>query len=77
MSTTALVKETSRELVQSYILTSARRDWGIYAERFLLRLVEIAQSDVLGLDFKILAWEFSLPWLGDESALCYVLWILF
>ncbi len=45
-------QETSKQLVQSYILTTARRDWGIYAERFLLRLVELAQTDISGMDFK-------------------------
>ena len=46
------VVEVSREVVQSYILTTARRDWGVYAEKFLLRLVELAQNDVEGLKFK-------------------------
>lgn len=46
------IYETSKQLVQSYILTTARRDWGIYAERFLLRLVELAQTDISGMDFK-------------------------
>ena len=35
--------ETSKQVVQSYLLTTAGRDWGVYAEKFLLRLIEIAQ----------------------------------
>lgn len=52
MAKEEIIQETSKQLVQSYILTTARRDWGIYAERFLLRLVELAQTDISGMDFK-------------------------
>lgn len=46
------ILETSKEVVQSYLLTIAGRDWGIYAEKFLLCLIEIAQCDIQGMDFK-------------------------
>lgn len=42
----------SREVVQSYMLTVAGRDWSMYAEKFLLKLVEIAQCDIKGLNFR-------------------------
>ena len=44
--------ETSKQVVQSYLLTTAGRDWGVYAEKFLLRLIEIAQCDIQGMDFR-------------------------
>lgn len=46
------VVETPRMVVQSYILTTARRDWGLYGEKLLLKLVEMAQSEVEGMSFK-------------------------
>ena len=46
------IAETSKEVVQSYLLTTAGRDWGIYAEKFLLKLVEAAQGDIQGMDFR-------------------------
>ena len=42
----------SKEIVESYIFTTVRHDFGIYSERLLLRLVEIAQREIKGLDFK-------------------------
>ncbi|MBQ9174096.1 MAG: replication initiation protein [Bacteroidales bacterium] len=42
----------SKEVVESYIFTTVRHDFGIYSERLLLRLVELAQSEIRGLDFK-------------------------
>ena len=45
-------EELSKEIVESYIFTTARHDFGIYSERLLLRLVEIAQREIKGLDFK-------------------------
>lgn len=42
----------AKEVIESYIFTTARRDVGIHGERLLLRLVELAQSEVNGLDFK-------------------------
>lgn len=50
-------KEASRELiskevVESYIFSTVRHDFGIYSERLLLRLVELAQCEINGLDFK-------------------------
>ena len=46
-------KETiSKEVVESYIFSTVRHDFGIYSERLLLRLVELAQREIRGLDFK-------------------------
>ena len=42
----------SKEVVESYIFTTVRHDFGIYSERLLLRLVELAQREIRGLDFK-------------------------
>ena len=42
----------AKEVVESYVFSTARRDVGIHGERLLLRLVEIAQSQIAGLDFK-------------------------
>lgn len=42
----------SKEVVESYIFSTVRHDFGIYSERLLLRLVELAQREVRGLDFK-------------------------
>ncbi len=44
--------QIANEALMSYVLTSGRRNWGVYEERFLLKLVEIAQIDIQGLDFK-------------------------
>ena len=42
----------SKEVVESYIFSTVRHDFGIYSERLLLRLVALAQREVRGLDFK-------------------------
>ena len=42
----------SKEIVESYIFSTVRHDFGIYSERLLLRLVELAQREINGLDFK-------------------------
>lgn len=42
----------SKDVIESYIFSTARHDYGIYSERLLMRLVELAQSHVRGLDFK-------------------------
>lgn len=42
----------TKEVVESYIFSTVRHDFGIYSERLLLRLVELAQREVKGLDFK-------------------------
>lgn len=42
----------AKEVVESYVFTTARRDIGIHGERLLLRLVELAQAQINGLDFK-------------------------
>ena len=38
--------------MESYIFSTVRHDFGIYSERLLLRLVELAQREINGLDFK-------------------------
>lgn len=52
MAKEEIIAESSKEVVQSYLLTTAGRDWGVYAEKFLLRLVELAQGDIEGMNFK-------------------------
>ena len=42
----------SKEVVESYIFSTVRHDFGVYSERLLLRLVELAQREIKGLDFK-------------------------
>ena len=42
----------SKEVVESYIFSTVRHDFGVYSERLLLRLVELAQCEIRGLDFK-------------------------
>jgi len=42
------MKISSQELVQSYILTTAKYDFSVYEKRILYRLVELAQSDMNG-----------------------------
>ena len=41
-----------KNVIESYIMANSRQNLSIYSERLLLRLVEIAQSQVFGLDFK-------------------------
>lgn len=45
-------EKLSKEIVESYIFTTVRGDFGIYSERLLIRLVELAQREIRGLDFK-------------------------
>jgi len=45
-------EKLSKEVVESYIFSTVRHDFGIYSERLLLRLVELAQQEIRGLDFK-------------------------
>ena len=42
----------SREIIESYIFATSERNFSIYSERLLLRIVEIAQRQVLGADFR-------------------------
>ena len=42
----------SREIIESYIFATSERNFSIYSERLLLRLVEVAQRQILGLDFR-------------------------
>ena len=53
MAESVLNKEViTKEVVESYIFSTVRHDFGIYSERLLLRLVELAQREIRGLDFK-------------------------
>ena len=45
-------EKITKEVVESYIFSTVRHDFGIYSERLLLRLVELAQREIRGLDFK-------------------------
>ena len=38
----------NKDLIQSYILTTARYEYTVYGKRILYRLVEMAQSDLEG-----------------------------
>lgn len=42
------MKVNSQELIQSYVLTTAKYDFSVYEKRILYRLVEIAQMDLKG-----------------------------
>lgn len=42
----------NRDVLQSYVLTTAKYDFSVYEKRFLYRLVELAQCEVEGLDFR-------------------------
>lgn len=42
----------SGDLVESWIFASSGRDFSIYAERLLLRMVQVAQQQLLGVNFK-------------------------
>lgn len=46
-----MAKVRNNEALQSYILTTAKYDFTIYEKRVLYKLVEIAQSQTLGLSF--------------------------
>ena len=43
---------TGGQIVESWIFVSSSRDFSIYSERLLLRLVQVAQAQLLGADFK-------------------------
>lgn len=45
------VTVSNKDQIQSYIVTTAKYDFNVYEKRLLYRLVEIAQSEVLGLKF--------------------------
>jgi len=42
------MKVTNQELIQSYILTTAKYDFSVYEKRIMYKLVQIAQSDLQG-----------------------------
>ena len=42
----------SKEVIESYIFSTSRRNLSIYSERLLMRIVEIAQRQVAGINFR-------------------------
>lgn len=42
----------SREVIESYIFATSERNFSIYSERLLMRIVEIAQRQIAGLNFR-------------------------
>lgn len=45
-------EQITKTVTESYIFTTIRHNLGIYTERLMLRLVEMAQNETYGLDFK-------------------------
>lgn len=45
-------QETGKTICQSYKLTAARQDFGLYGQRALLRVIEGVQAEMQGLSFK-------------------------
>jgi len=45
-------KISNKDILQSYILTTAKYNYSVYEKRILYRLVEIAQSEIEGLKFR-------------------------
>jgi len=46
-------KISNKDILQSYILTTAKYDYSVYEKRILYKLVELAQSEVEGLKFAV------------------------
>lgn len=44
--------ERSKDVIESYIFSTSRRRLSIYSERLLMRIVEIAQRQVAGINFR-------------------------
>ena len=42
----------NKDILQSYVLTTAKYDYSVYEKRILYSLVEMAQSEIEGLDFR-------------------------
>lgn len=42
----------SKEVIESYIFSTSRRNLSIYSERLLMRIVEIAQRQIAGVNFR-------------------------
>ena len=40
------------ELVESWVFLTSERDFSIYSERLILRIIQVAQSQIAGADFK-------------------------
>lgn len=43
---------SNKDVLQSYIMTTAKYDFSVYEKRIIYRLVELAQCEVQGLDFR-------------------------
>ena len=41
----------NKDLIQSYIMTTAKYDFNVYEKRIIYRLVEMAQGEVQGVKF--------------------------
>jgi len=42
----------NKDVLQSYILTAAKYDFSVYEKRIIYRLVELAQCEINGIDFR-------------------------
>lgn len=51
-NTQDVVLTRSKEVIESYIFSTSRRNLSIYSERLLMRIVEIAQRQVSGVNFR-------------------------
>lgn len=47
-----MAKINNKDVLQSYILTTAKYDYSVHEKRILYRLVELAQSEIEGLSFR-------------------------
>lgn len=47
-----MAKISNKDVLQSYILTTAKYDFSVYEKRIIYQLVDVAQSEVEGLDFR-------------------------
>ncbi|MCY6341482.1 replication initiation protein, partial [Bacteroides fragilis] len=41
----------NKDLIQSYIMTTAKYDFNVYEKRIIYRLVEMAQGELQGIKF--------------------------
>lgn len=60
------MKVNNKDLIQSYIITSAKYDYSVYEKRILYRLIELFQSLTKG----------CKPYLSAQAILCRPLKIL-
>ena len=43
----------NKDLIQSYIMTTAKYDFNVYEKRIIYRLVEMAQGELQGARYKV------------------------